>query len=130
MADEDIHAAAESDEMVEVAAYRTEAEAREQAAELVALGIGPEVRSVEHVDEESGIAVTAYQLLVTPYDHRRAQELLGIVEAAPVPMGDDENPPVLEKAPIPWARVITIWIVALITIPLAAFMATYFLLSR
>lgn len=118
------------DPLVEASAHATEAEARAEAAELVAHGIGAEIRAVEHVDTESGISVTAYQLLVTPYDHRRAQELLGIVEPAPVPIGDDENPPVLEKAPIPWGRVVTIWIVALITIPLAAFVATYFILSR
>ena len=50
---------------------------------------------------------------------------------ASTPAADlDAEPPVAEKEPTPWKRLLLLWAAAMILIPLAAFALTYLALSR
>lgn len=118
------------DDFEEAAAFASEDEARQAAATLIESGIASSVEVVTYTDPETEIEVTAYQLNVLGIQKRRAQEVLEIIEPAHVPTGDDDHAPKLEKGNTSWKAVALIWLIAMITLPAAAFFLTVFLMSK
>ena len=77
--------------------------------------------AAEWVASHSGFAVR-----VLPHQVDRSCDLLGVAVPAEVVAAAEE---VKEPAP-PWRRIVLIWAIAMITIPVVAGFGAYFLLSR
>ena len=123
-------------EMIVVASYPTEADAREKAKLLVENGIGsmidrglpsdhasPEPYDDPVKDRDTDEYAAAFELKVMRHQVERACELLG-VEVPELP-GEAEP----EPAKTPWKMILILWAVALVVIPVAAFFVTYYLLK-
>ncbi len=118
------------DEFHEVAAFVSQDDARKAAETLIESGVGSSVEKLTHTDEETGIEVIAYQVNVLGVQLQRAQEVLGFAEMRFVLTGDDDQPIKPQKGKTSWKAVLAIWIIALITIPAAAFFFTVWVLGR
>lgn len=57
-------------------------------------------------------------------------EVVAAIRASTPAADLDAEPPVVEKEPTPWKRLLLLWAAAMILIPLAAFALTYLALSR
>lgn len=57
-------------------------------------------------------------------------EVVAAIRASTPAADLDAQPPVVEKEPTPWKRLLLLWAAAMILIPLAAFALTYLVLSR
>jgi hypothetical protein len=111
-----------------IAGFPTEVEATEVARHLVEAGIGATVAGdVERAGiDPNGI----YGVHVLYEDRRRAAEHLGIVEREDRPEASPEQPIVVDRGPIPWKSVLPIFGLAMVLVPLAAGLLTYFVMSR
>ena len=116
--------------MVGVRDYPTEADARHVGALLVEHGIGATVEPVpaDELPEEG--PTSGYRVLVLAHELPRAEVTLGLREPEPVGPDDPDEPMKLDKQKAPWKLFAVIWVVAMITVPAAAFFITYFFMSR
>ncbi len=78
----------------------------------------------------AALADRTFRIEVLPQDLRRAQEALELVDPEARPEANPDEPMELEKAPVPWKRVLLIWLLALIILPLVAFLLTYTVMTR
>jgi hypothetical protein len=130
-----------------VETYASESEANVDARALVERGIGATVAPIpadelaagdvgdgrdggDGGDLETAVATRTFRIEVLPHDLARAQEALELVEPEERPEANPEETMVLEKGPVPWKRVLLIWLAAMIVLPLVAFLLTFAVVSR
>jgi hypothetical protein len=116
--------------MAVLESYATKDEAIENARLLVEHGVGANVVPVPADELEDDGPQAAYRIEVLPIDVRRAERALGMVEAAPHEVYDPENPPKLEKGPVPWKTLLVVWVAAMIIVPALAFFVAYNMFNR
>lgn len=116
--------------MVSVGDYATEADARHVAALLLEHGVGGFVEPVSAGELPEGSPSAGYRVVVLSHQLVRAEEALGRREPANRDLVDPEEPMRLEKKKAPWKLFAVIWVVVMVTVPIAAFALTYFLMSR
>lgn len=116
--------------MVGVRDYPTEVDARHVGALLVEHGIGATVEPVPPDELPEGGPTSGYRVLVLAHELVRAEETLGLREPEQVVPDDPDEPMKLDKKKAPWKLFAVIWVVAMITVPAAAFFLTYFLMAR
>lgn len=134
MAEEDV------DEMVTITSFPSERMVREAAKTLVERGVGAVI--ARGVPEETGQAPEPADGMVT---HRNTDEYVATFElkvmhhqvATACEVLNLELPPetVAElaeaaKAPTPWKRILIIWAIAMLVIPVAAGFVSFWLVSR
>jgi hypothetical protein len=116
--------------MVAVRDYPTDADARHVAALLVENGVGAIIEPVPADELPEGGPSAGYRVLVLAHEIVRAEEALGLREPTNRELADPEEPMKLPAHKAPWKVFAVIWLVAMITVPLAAFLLTYFFMSR
>jgi hypothetical protein len=116
--------------MVAVRDYPTEPDARHVAALLVENGIGAFVEPVPADELPEDGPSAGYRVLVLSHELERAEEALGLREPSPTRVpADSDEPMKLEKKKAPWKLFALIWVFVMITVPLGAFLLTYWLMS-
>lgn len=116
--------------MVGVRDYPTEADARHVGALLVEHGIGATVEPIPADELPEDGPTSGYRVLVLAHELVRAEETLGLREPEQVVPDDPDEPMKLDKKKAPWKLFAVIWVVAMITVPAAAFFITYFFMAR
>jgi hypothetical protein len=125
----------ETEALVTVAARPSERTAGDAARQLLERGVAATVAPIlapsegDTADAAGGkttMVTNGFAVQVLPHDVERACELLGVEVPAEVLAEQAEEK---EPAP-PWKRILVIWAIAMVTIPVAAGFAAYFLLSR
>jgi hypothetical protein len=118
----------DSEALVTVVARPSERTASETARTLVEQGLGATVAPITVGADGAPIggAPSGFGVQVLHHDVERACELLGVELPAEVVAAMPE-----EKLPTPpWKRILVIWAIAMVTIPVAAGFAAYLLLSH
>ena len=135
--DGDIEAVDEDDDddvevqpMAVLVSYPTRDEAIDNARLLVEHGVGANVVPVPADELEDDGPQAAYRIEVLPIDVHRAERALGIVEVPEDEIYDPENPPKLEKGPVPWKTLILVWIAAMVIVPGLAFLISFNMFNR
>lgn len=116
--------------MVAVRDYPTEVDARHVASLLVENGVGATIEPVPADELPEGGPSSGYRVLVLSHQLIRAEEAIGLREPEVRPVGDPDAPMKVDKKKAPWKLFAVIWVVAMITIPLAAFYLTYWFTSQ
>jgi hypothetical protein len=114
----------EAEAMAVVGSYATESAAMDDARTLIENGIGATVvaaRVGRGGDGDDSDA--AYRVEVLPIDVGRSERVLGLVESDPA--YDPKNPPKLEKGPTPWKTLLIVWALAMVIVPVLAFLITW-----
>lgn len=131
--------AEEDDEMVTITAFPSERTAREKAKELVEHGVGAIIARglpEEHNDPEpyedpvahrnTDEYVASFELRVMRHQVTTACEVLDLE----VPVETQAELVEERKESAPWKRILLIWAVAMVVIPVAAGLLSYYILSR
>jgi len=121
---------ASDDPMVPVRDYATEADARHVASLLVENGVGATIEPVRSDEVDSDLGAGGFRVMVLSHQHVRAEETLGLREPSHVEPEDPDEPMKLDKGKAPWKTFALIWVAAMITVPTAAFLLTYYFMSR
>jgi hypothetical protein len=118
----------ETEALVTVVSRPSERSANEAARLLVEHGMGAVVERLEpeETGDEGAVRTTGFAVRVLPHQVDRSCDLLGVAVPAEVVAAAEEAK---EPAP-PWRRIVLIWAIAMITIPVVAGFGAYFLLSR
>ncbi|MBI2705064.1 MAG: hypothetical protein HYX32_07210 [Actinobacteria bacterium] len=129
---------AAEEQMVAVLSYPSEQDARERAKLLVENGIGavierglppdhvgPEPYEDPVADRDTDEYAASFELRVMRHQVERACEILGV---DPPELAEAEGETSTGGAP-PWKMILIIWAIAIVVIPLAAFLLTYNLLK-
>ena len=116
--------------MIAVRDYETEADARHVAALLLENGVGVEVEPVPASELPADGPSSGYRVLVLSHELERAEEALGLREPQNRELADPDEPMKLDKKRPPWKLFALIWVVAMVTVPTAAFLLTYWLASQ
>lgn len=116
--------------MVAVRDYPTEVDANHVAALLVEHGVGATVEPIPADELPADGPAAGYRVLVLSHQLVRAEEALGIREpGAERALANPDEPMKLDKKKAPWKLFLLIWLVVMITVPVAAFFLTYWLTS-
>jgi hypothetical protein len=115
--------------MVAVRDYPTEADARHVAALLVENGVGAAVEPVPADELPEDGPSAGYRVLVLSHQLVRAEEAIGLREPGDRSLADPDEPMKLDKKKAPWKLFFIVWIIVMITVPVAAFFITYWLAS-
>lgn len=117
--------------MVAVSDHPTEADARHVAGLLVENGVGATIESatIDETDGQGPPSVT-YRVMVLSHQQVRAEEALGLRDPADRTLADPDEPMKIDKKQAPWKLFAVIWLVAMVTVPAAAFLITVFLMGR
>ena len=113
-------------QLVTVLARPSERSAEDAARSLVEHGLGAVVE-VNAAPSDEGPRVGGFAVRVMPHEVERACEVLGVEvpsDVAAALHADDKEP-----TP-PWKRILLLWVIAMLTIPLFAGLAAYWLFSR
>lgn len=113
--------------MVSVAEHATEADARHVAALLVENGVGATIEPVTLSGGDDAPPTSAYRVMVLSGQQVRAEETLGLRDPGERAPSDDDEPMKIDKKKAPWKLFAVIWLVAVITVPIAAFFLSYYL---
>ncbi len=116
--------------MVAVRDYPTEADARHVAGLIVEHGVGATIEPVPAAELPDEGPSAAFRVLVLEHELVRAEEAIGIREPQNRELADPDEAMTLDKEKAPWKLFAIIWVVAMVTVPLAAFFLTYFFMSR
>ena len=116
--------------MVAVRDYPSEPDARHVASLLVENGVGATIEPIPAAELPDDGPSAGYRVLVLPHQLVRAEETLGLREPSVHALADPDEPMKLEKQKAPWKLFAVIWVIAMVTVPLAAFALTYFVMSR
>lgn len=116
--------------MVAVRDYPTEADARHVAALLLENGIGVEVEPIPADELPEDGPSGGYRVLVLAHDLERAETAIGLRPDEGRELDDPDEPMKLDKQRAPWKLFAVIWVVAMVTVPAAAFFLTYWLTSQ
>jgi hypothetical protein len=116
--------------MIAVRDYETEADARHVAALLLENGVGVEIEPIPAAELPENGPSAGYRVLVLRHELDRAEEALGLREPQNRDLVDTDEPMKLDKKKAPWKLFALIWVVAMVTVPTAAFFLTYWLTSQ
>ncbi len=110
--------------------YVSEAEANDGARSLVEHGIGAEVSPIPADELPEDGPSAGYQVRVLAHEQIRAQEVLGLIEPEDRPEANPVEfvPP--PKRPLAWKQILVIWLIAMIVLPVVAFLLTYEIVQR